>query len=136
MSPGNERVIGRGTPTDPQRYHMPGVNADVPLDNRGFNCYTRKQYRVVTFDLAVARTDVEVNIAGTFFWVINATNDTATASIRLDQQTNDYFPVNRGHSISGLPFAKFWITNAAQAGLTLYIFVAEDCPGDRIDIQP
>lgn len=80
--------------------------------------------RLITIDLASARTDEELSLKGNFVWAANATTLNSRIDIRFNNQAGDVLPLLRGVSIGGVPFTRLYISNTAQAGETITLFSA------------
>lgn len=128
-----QKQVGIGYPFDDVRQTAAAqtpreyVPADPQLG------YHKKGYRVVELDLATARKDEKLNLQGTLFWAIDGTDSKVKITVKIDDQINDAIPVYPGIEVSGIPFDQLYITNAAQAGKTITLFIAMDWPRERID---
>ncbi len=77
-------------------------------------------YRILTFDLGTARTNVETKLWGDAFTVV--TIDGA-ASLRLNEPDNEDIDLNLIRELPLTLFYRFFLTNAAQVGKTLRLAV-------------
>lgn len=80
-------------------------------------------YTVLEIDLGIARDDEQLQIAGTYFKVIKATDPNTEISVKLNADRNDLLPLSRGSGFR-MPFRRLWLTNVAQAGKKATIFIA------------
>ncbi len=83
-----------------------------------------KVYSILTFPLDAARSNFELTISGTYFYVIN---QTGVATVRFNEILSDEIDIIKSRQIV-IPFYRLYITNTAQAGLsmTLAIGVSSD----------
>lgn len=130
-----EATKGVGSPGDVPRMSLPGsagsLGGDVAISDRGV--HSQKSYTCEVIDLTLARANELYDIAGSFVWSPDSSAATSLLQIRLDEVTNDLIPFQAGVRISGIPFKRLWLTNAAQVGDTITLMVSSDSPGDRID---
>lgn len=95
-------------------------NWDQRLKNqvlRGWENYVRKR-----INLSTARATEFWGIAGEFFYVEDVSSESASASIRLNRNTNDSIALEIGVVIKTI-FKEFYITNAAQANEWIDVIV-------------
>ena len=74
----------------------------------------------------------EFIIKGAFFWVVNASDISAVATVQFNDQSGAGFPIRRGFSISGVRFNRIYVTAAAQAGKYLTVISANRVVGQEI----
>lgn len=75
-------------------------------------------YKTITFDLATARSNVELPFIGNYLYVIEATDNSANIQIRLNEIFRSNITVTKGRGLRA-PFYRLYITNTAQTGKTL-----------------
>lgn len=86
----------------------------------------RDTYFRLTVDLSVARTNEKQAIAGAAIFVRSADDDPdSTLSLRLWRPDLPLIPVRMQTRIRA-PFDEFFITNTAQAGKTLDLYISKD----------
>jgi len=78
-----------------------------------------ENYKTVRIDLAVAHQDLEIAMAGDFFYVYEA-SDSAAATVKLNRNTNPPLPIEPESKIFTV-FTKFYLTNTAQANAYMNI---------------
>lgn len=78
-----------------------------------------KTYHVLTFPLDSARSDFELYITGGYLYVLSLTG---TASIRINELAGDSIDLFKNREIFS-PFYRLFLTNTAQAGLTLVLAI-------------
>lgn len=109
----------------------PNVLPGVPANEKA--SYPKRRITRRTIDLSTARTNpVEFSVSGSFIWAANANASTDLAQITLDSLDNDPIPFLAGTVISGVPFGKIFIENAAIAGGFLDLVIMTDDPTQRI----
>ena len=87
---------------------------------------------VTTIPLTAALDTKEFILKGAFFWVVDASDISANATIQFNDQSGAGFPIRRGFSISGVRFNRIYVTAAAQAGKYLTIISANRVVGQEI----
>ena len=87
---------------------------------------------VTTIPLTNALDSKEFVIKGAFFWVVNASDIAAVATVQFNDQSGAGFPIRRGFSISGIRFNRIYVTAAAQAGKYLTVISANRVVGQEI----
>ncbi len=108
-----KKLYGTSTPA-PVATRNPWADRDLGKEIR---------YRLVTFDLGTARTDVEIDLPGTFIYV--DTESEGLAYLRFNNKRNDKFPIRAGLTLNGY-FDRCYLTNTAQAGKTLRVWYGMD----------
>jgi len=78
--------------------------------HRNWNNYTRRR-----IDLATARNDEMVSLAGEFLYVEEVSSESALATLRLNRNTNDSIDLRRNVILKTI-FNRLYLTNTAQAG--------------------
>src|SRR4029077_15999845 len=84
----------------------------------------RPQIRVYVLDLSTARSDVKIDLAGRFLWVIDSSSPTAALSVQYNDPPGQAIPLQRGAAVSGLPFQNLWVTNLAQSSVTITLLTS------------
>jgi hypothetical protein len=79
-------------------------------------------YRILTFDLGVARANVETKVWGDALAVVTITG---TASIRLNEPDNEDIDLSLVRELPAALFHRFFITNTVQAGKTLTLIIGK-----------
>lgn len=79
-----------------------------------------KVYRI---DLGSARTSQRQGIGGSFIWAYQASDVNASVDIQFNSQQADAVSFTQGMSIGGLQFSDVYLTNTAQAGKWIDLFV-------------
>lgn len=93
----------------------------VRIRNGFFDIYTR-----VAVDLSIARTNEIVELAGAGITARSSTNDPdAELSVRLNRADMPLIPLAMQTRLSS-PFARFYITNTAQSGKSLDLFIVKE----------
>lgn len=87
---------------------------------------------VTSIPLTNALDSKEFIIKGAFFWVVDASDIAAAATIQFNDQSGAGFPIRRGFSISGVRFNRIYVTAAAQAGKYLTVISANRIVGQEI----
>jgi len=97
--------------------------------------FVTKEYQILSIDLSVVRANVLQSFSRqlSFIWIPNSTNTTDLLQIRIDSATADPIPFLPGTKLNGLPFERLYLTNAAIAGATMSVMVAENWPVDQLD---
>jgi len=81
-----------------------------------------KLYEPLMYDLSDARTDEEIRVAGDQLVVESLDG---VASLKFNRKSNESLSLNRLRSFN-TPFEQFFLTNTAQAGLTLRLAIGRD----------
>jgi len=81
-------------------------------------------YRTLTFDLSIARNDEEISLPGNVLAVLNSSSDGITFEIKFWREVSERLTLEKGSHLS-FPFKRFFLTNTAQADLTLYLLVVK-----------
>jgi hypothetical protein len=72
------------------------------------------------FDLTSARTDERVPIgASNFLWAVSSSDDSAELEVKFNSPTSSGITFKKGMMIRTSGFKNLYITNSAQAGVTL-----------------
>ena len=132
-------AIGVGNPIDQQQQlvtHVP-QSISVPPDKKGYGV---KQPRSFSIDLTSARNAEPVEIEGTLLNFVKAVSGgaltvDAQVDVAFNESSQDDIPFIPGFGVSGVPFDKVYITNAAQSGVTAYFLYASDEPEDRVNVN-
>ena len=90
-----------------------------------------EKYKIVHIDLAVDRTNEQKDYCGDFLFVLSASSSLANVDIRLDKNTKDPINLVLNTSINTI-FEKFFVTNTAQAGAWVDLFVGINCKLERM----
>jgi|LGVF01.1.fsa_nt_gb hypothetical protein len=85
-------------------------------------------------DLGIARNLECQEIGGSCLWGIDASNNTCYVDARLNDQLRDPVRVRNGFFIRGVPFSRLYLTNPAQAGLSITLFFAAE-NADNIQVE-
>lgn len=83
------------------------------------------QYRIVTLDLGIARTDSELVYNGDKIRVLSLTVGSSFA-IKINETANSPLNLNNYAKID-IPFYRFFFTNTAQPGKTIVLFIGNNC---------
>lgn len=130
-------VEGTGSPYDQPGFARPGSNrslgAGIADPDQDLPEYSLKEITRIDFDLTLARNLEEIEVSGTVIWVGKTSSDTADIDVTFDKASNEDIPFKRGSYLSGVPFNKIFVSNLAQAAVTITLLIATDRPGDRID---
>lgn len=78
-----------------------------------------KVYHVLSFPLDSIRTDFELYVTGNYLYILGLAG---SASIRLNELSSDSIDLFKSRQIQS-PFYRIYLSNAAQAGLTLTLAV-------------
>ena len=78
-----------------------------------------KVYSILTFPLDAARSDFELTITGTYFYVLS---QTGIASIKFNEMFSDSIDIIKNRSII-VPFYRIYLTNTAQSGLSMTVAI-------------
>lgn len=78
-----------------------------------------KVYHILTFPLDAARQDFELYLTGNYLYVLGLTG---SASIRLNELSADSIDLFKSRQIQS-PFYRIYLSNTAQAGLSLVLGV-------------
>lgn len=84
--------------------------------------------------LDTAQTLKAEEIGGTCIWAYNASSLTAEVDIRVNDQLRAAIPFKRGQFVNGIPFSRLYVSNTAQAGEWIDLFVAVEQQVGKIDI--
>lgn len=87
-----------------------------------------KVYTQLTINLGTVRDNVPFEMVGSYFIVLAASDDSASFNIRFNEVRSDSITMRRGRVVK-TPFYRFFITNAAQAGITVTLEI-----GTELDI--
>ena len=82
------------------------------------------RYKVLTLDLAIARTDEKYELAGYNLAVLFKSVG-ATATLKFNQTTAEEIDLANTKHIES-KFSRFFITNTAQTGLTMVLVIGEE----------
>lgn len=77
----------------------------------------------IALDLSIARTKQLFSVAGETLWVKNGSAATATFDAAFDDANADAIPLVPGDATQGFTFGKFYVTNTAQAGMSVTLIV-------------
>lgn len=77
------------------------------------------EVRTFVLDLATAREDFEVSLAGAFIWAINTVNVDAETAVKFNTSAGQGVPFKRGQWISGIRFQRIFVSHVAQAGASI-----------------
>jgi hypothetical protein len=80
-------------------------------------------YTYVEIDLGTARTDVALGLSGTSLTVKDLTTG-ASVSAKFNSTTKPAVPLAKGE-VYQLKFTEVYLTNTAQAGYTLKLFIGK-----------
>lgn len=130
-------IIGVGSPGQIPRQSIPGSSSSITPNVSGdiSGLHTQKSYSCIVIDLTGVRANEELQLAGTMIWAVASSVATALLDIRLSDVFNDPIPFQAGTMLSGIPFTKLYLSNAAQVGDTITVFISADQPGDRIGVD-
>ncbi len=81
-----------------------------------------ENYKVFEINLATARIDDKLPLAGDFLYVESVSSESATATVKLNKNRNDAITLKHHRKIETV-FTELHITNTAQAGETMTIVV-------------
>ena len=98
----------------------------VPLtfDYEGLRSEKLSQYSVVALDLSVARNNVRIQTPGSFFSIMELTSG-AVIDIRFNEISNPAITFDSEQQKRCL-YYQFFITNAAQAGATVKLYLGQN----------
>lgn len=82
------------------------------------------KYKVLTLDLAIARTDEKFEFSG-YNLAVQSFTATSVASIKFNTPTGEALPLQTTKYIES-KFSRFFITNTAQTGLTMVLVIGEE----------
>jgi hypothetical protein len=89
------------------------------------------KYKIIHIDLADARCNEQKDYCGDFLIAISASDSLANIDVRLNQTKNDPINLVLYTSVSTV-FEKFFVTNTAQAGAWIELFVGINCKLERM----
>lgn len=99
----------------------------------------RKIKEVITLDLSTVRTDFAINTAGSVVIYQDSTNGTDRIRLRFGTSDGDVsgplLPVRPGQYVGGERFSTMFVTNAAIAGATATLVLAQDKPDDPFVVR-
>lgn len=96
--------------------------------------YPNVEPTVLTYDLSVARTDLEIVISGNLFWYQNSTNTSDIVRIKYERNSANPIPFQPGNKLGGVGFSRLYLTNAVIAGATATIIILQDSPQAPISV--
>ncbi len=79
-----------------------------------------KTYFTLPLDLTAARNNVRFPFPANYFYITGVSISSANIDIRLNERSNDVLNLTNHRGVRG-PFKCFYITNAAQPGVTIDI---------------
>lgn len=90
-------------------------------------------YKLLTLDLTSARSEFEIPVAGNYMVVLDATDINTSVGVRFNESYCDQATLKKRQGFK-VPFYRFFITNAAQAGKSLTIaYGVNETPLEFID---
>lgn len=103
-------------------YPVPNQGQSLPPVNAGANAV-----RSIVVDLTTARTLQRIPIGGNFLWMVEASLSTASLTIAFSRENGtEGVPFRQGTAVKGVAFSEIFITNTAQAGVTVtLVYVTE-----------
>lgn len=84
-----------------------------------------KNYKIISLDLGIIRTNKEYPLPGDCLQVISVSSYSAAATVRLNLNSNEPIDLSPYRKINTI-FKKFFISNAAQVGESIDIVVGID----------
>lgn len=140
--PGNRRdgitTVPRSTVFAPPRPQfltprVPGLRISAGTGT-GADGFTIQVPKKLVLDLSTARnTPTQFSISGTILWMYRAFNQAdgspntgAFISIQIADLSADPLVWYAGNGLEGLPFRSIWITNTAQAGISVELAYLTD----------
>lgn len=97
--------------------------------------FVDKEYITKPLLLTSARTAPELITFSreySFIWIPNSTNTTDVIQVRIQSASRGDIPFLPGSMLAGMPFDKLYFTNAAIAGATMILMVAQNWPVDQL----
>jgi len=88
--------------------------------------------RIQKIPLDAASDNKEIIVKANFLWVIDASDISAVASVRFNDQAGGVFPLRRGTSIAGIDVNRLYLTNTAQAGKYVTLLMGIEGTGNFI----
>ena len=79
-------------------------------------------YNTITVDLATARANEEMVFTGNYIYALEGTDVDANLDIRFNELFRAAITIKKGRGVR-VPFYRFYLTNAAQAGKTLVLAI-------------
>jgi len=85
----------------------------------------RVNYHIHALDLATARTDFAIETSGNFFQIMQL-SDKGQLSVSFNKRGGSRITFD-GEQHIFIPFYRFFVTNTAQAGKTVQLFIGNGC---------
>jgi len=79
-------------------------------------------YRRIVIDLSTAKTNEKQNVTGEFIYVEAVSDESVTATVRLNRNTNDTIELKTQTKIQTV-FQCFYLTNNAQSGKSITLLI-------------
>lgn len=94
-----------------------------------------KNYKILAIDLSIARTNEEHPLPGDCLYVLEVTDVTTLATVRLNAVTHEEISLSKNRKIKTV-FTTFFISNTAQTGKTMTLIAGIDFDVDDLTAAP
>jgi len=120
-------------PADSVMVDTPGGSGEAMLVTSAPRNPAPKRLKKLVLDLSSATASLPLNIAGTGFR-LTAIGAGATLDLQLGPDSDPVTFDASTPGVAGVPFAQVWLTNAAQAGLSVTLVYWTDTVNDPLEM--